>query len=821
MKILSLTIKNIRGIRDLSLNPEGKNLVIWGNNGSGKSAVVDALDFLLTGKMNRLMGKGTAGIFLLKHGSHIDCENHDDAYVTAKIVLPSKEVFNIKRCLTDATIITESNGKSLEPLAGILNLADRGQHVLTRREILKFVTAEGKTRSEEIQNLLNINEIEEVRKTLVTVNNTQKNAVRTSKSSLDQAKIQIQTTTEATNFQEPSLLKFINQKRKILGADEINDLNHSSLKQGIAPITLIKNNLHVNPDIVRKDIANLNSTNTESHRNTIIAAEHELDSIIQEINADAQNVLSLRRKKLIDLGIEMLGDDCNCPLCDSEWQSSNLRHYLLLKQEKADFVTKHKSKIDGLVKTITTHAQIITSSLTNVLKCTRQLQLDSEAIILETWNQNLADVITTTTKVASEFEFNLLASKKLSSNLSIPNLLKIEDVILKKIEENVPKVTPEQTAWDILTRLEENLKVYKLQLANLKKNELNSERTSKLLGSFEKARDQVLQGLYDEIRGKFEVLYKELHGTDEENFASDLQPSGAGMKFEVDFYGRGKHPPHAMHSEGHQDSMGLCLYLALSEKLTNGFLDIVILDDVVMSVDIEHRKQLCTVLRKNFPNKQFVITTHDQTWAQMLKSEKVVSKKGLKEFFNWTVTDGPNINDFEDFWDKINTDLIRGDANGAAAKLRRGLEQFFYEVCEKLQAQIRFKSGGRWDLGDLSQAGISSLNNVISKAKESANSWNDKVRLESIKQLEVSLKSILGKLEQEKWLVNPAVHYTDWLILLPTEFKHVVNSYRKLCEVFSCDNPECRSPYYLTNVGMTADTLRCKCGKVNWALNTK
>ena len=59
------------------------------------------------------------------------------------------------------------------------------------------------------------------------------------------------------------------------------------------------------------------------------------------------------------------------------------------------------------------------------------------------------------------------------------------------------------------------------------------------------------------------------------------------LNLEVGFYGRGTFPPHAFHSEGHQDSMGLCLYLALAERLTEGLIDLIILDDVVMSVDVE------------------------------------------------------------------------------------------------------------------------------------------------------------------------------------------------------------------------------------------
>ena len=49
MRVLELEIHEFRGIRDLVLKPARENMVVWGANGSGKSAVVDAIDFVLTG----------------------------------------------------------------------------------------------------------------------------------------------------------------------------------------------------------------------------------------------------------------------------------------------------------------------------------------------------------------------------------------------------------------------------------------------------------------------------------------------------------------------------------------------------------------------------------------------------------------------------------------------------------------------------------------------------------------------------------------------------------------------------------------------------
>lgn len=72
MKIHSLEISNIRGIRYYEHDFQGKNAVILGANGTGKSSILDAIDFLLTGNMARLQGEGTKELSLRRHGKHVD-----------------------------------------------------------------------------------------------------------------------------------------------------------------------------------------------------------------------------------------------------------------------------------------------------------------------------------------------------------------------------------------------------------------------------------------------------------------------------------------------------------------------------------------------------------------------------------------------------------------------------------------------------------------------------------------------------------------------------------------------------------------------------
>src|SRR5687767_12737196 len=90
ISIESITIKEFRGVRDLTLNFKEKNFSICGPNGTGKSGVVDALEFVLIGNVSRLSGEGMGDVSLREHGPHVDKRNDPDkARVTVNIRIHS------------------------------------------------------------------------------------------------------------------------------------------------------------------------------------------------------------------------------------------------------------------------------------------------------------------------------------------------------------------------------------------------------------------------------------------------------------------------------------------------------------------------------------------------------------------------------------------------------------------------------------------------------------------------------------------------------------------------------------------------------------
>ena len=76
-----------------------------------------------------------------------------------------------------------------------------------------------------------------------------------------------------------------------------------------------------------------------------------------------------------------------------------------------------------------------------------------------------------------------------------------------------------------------------------------------------------LNTLYEEVQEDFSIFYRTINEDDEGKFTAKLTPNEGKLDLDVNFYERGLFPPGAYHSEGHQDGMGVCLYLALMKRL--------------------------------------------------------------------------------------------------------------------------------------------------------------------------------------------------------------------------------------------------------------
>jgi recombinational DNA repair ATPase RecF len=816
MRLVELEINNIRGIRHLIMKPDRGNIVIWGSNGSGKSAVVDAIDFLLTGRMSRLSGKGTGDINLEIHGVHIDCKL-DEAWVRAIISIPAYEKpIEIKRCMDNSDALQYGNNTDKQKLEKVLSIALRGQHVLTRREILKYITAEPSDRAQGIQQILDLRDVEEFRKTTVKVENESEKELNKIYTVLTLALGEVTALTGEKSYTIPGTLECINKQRWILKAQVIAKLESSKVKHDVDPPTTFSADKTINITQLKLDIDAVNVFQHQNNIDELSKVYTNLCEQIQSIKDSPQLLKSFKRLNIMNLGLELLEEDGVCPLCDTPWPFGQLRKQLEQHVLEAKTAGQYQVNITSFSKSLSIPLSNIISKTNNIIDVMGSVGPSKDILILRTWVKGIQEIITLLINPLANYSALIERWDKFGESLKIYESQSLLACILQSAELKFPKTTPEMEAWDTLTKLETRLGSLEKTRKQVFQKTLFHKRASQLSESFLLARDTVLKELYDSVRDRFVSLYLQIHGTDESQFKADIRSDKAGIDFKVDFYGRGQHPPHALHSEGHQDSMGLCLYLALAERLTKGIIDLIILDDVVMSVDADHRRNICEVLLKSFPDNQFLITTHDRTWANQLRMMKIVDSKGMTHFYNWHVATGPQVDFDADIWGRISQDLLKEDVSSAAGKLRQNSEQYFALVCDSLQAPVVFKITGTFDLGNLLDGAIRQYFSVLHKAKSVAQSWGNNEQLDKFQEFESVAKDIYKRTNAEQWQVNPAIHYTKWENFSKKDFQPVVDSFRDLYTIFTCSR--CGGLLRVTLTGFKQEAVVCGCGQVYWSL---
>ncbi len=816
MKILEFEIENVRGIRNrISLKPNGENLVIYGPNGTGKSAVIDAIEFLFTGDISRLTGRGTRGISLKDHGPHIDAEP-EAAVVTAKIEIagidepiPLRREMSKPKELICPNIAQEIFGETLE-------IAEKGQHVLSRSEILKYIAAESGKRAEEIQAILNLDRLEEIRKVFVTIKREADRAVQTDKANYETSMASIKTTLGLGGFSEEGVLKKVNACRAILKGDPLDSLESHKLKEYISPLTKDEKT-QVDPESLKRTLFALDKLIREMG-SQVYETEKNLRETIRTLKENEKLKRDLAGKRLLDLGISLIDETGSCPLCLTKWEPGKLEIFLRQRLLTAKEAEEIEEKIRKLTTQNDTEITKLIGYLSTIVDASEKLGQENIKNTLEAWKKRLTAWADALRQALEDYPLEEPNKDDITMFIAGENCESYCKE-LEKITEGVVKLTPEQEAWDALTALKPILTRYFGEKGKYESSTKFAERATVLSKTYTETKDKVLENLYDSVNQDFTVFYKFLHGEDEKDFYAELKPEGAQLEFKVAFYGRGIHHPRALHSEGHQDSMGLCLYLALNKKISEDKVKLIMLDDVVMSIDSNHRRNICKLLKHHFPDSQFIITTHNRTWARQLSTDGVVRSRNMVEFRAWTVESGPRQEGHSDVWEGIRRKLENNEIASAAHQLREHLEFFYENVCDSLKAEVCYKSDGRWELGDFLNGAKKAFKEHLKSAKNAANSWNKREEVEKYTEMESQAAEIIQRTQMEQWGINENVHYSKWGDFSKEDFLPIVEAFQDMEGIFRCS--ECPGVIGLNMAGTIPANVKCPCGNIFWNLQSK
>lgn len=164
--------------------------------------------------------------------------------------------------------------------------------------------------------------------------------------------------------------------------------------------------------------------------------------------------------------------------------------------------------------------------------------------------------------------------------------------------------------------------------------------------------------------------------------------------------------PEKIFSEANLDLLILLLFTSLiKESEKYGQSKLIVLDDVLQSVDSSIRLNFIEFMMDEFSDWQIIITAHDRLWLNQLRSSFKRHQHKFKEFeiYKWDFHLGPQISEISSSYNISPIDIALNTKNVQIIASQSGL--IFESICQKLSmslnTSIQRQFEDRYTIGDL------------------------------------------------------------------------------------------------------------------------
>jgi energy-coupling factor transporter ATP-binding protein EcfA2 len=642
-------------------------VLVFGENGTGKSTVVDAFDLIANGEIGTIRDRSSA---TNKHAPAIGRKATD-----IKVLL-HRGADKWAGSLKGSTI-------NVSPLANRPTI-----EILRRKQLLSFVEAVPGKRYEILQRFIDVRGVEQSeRAALDALNN-----VRQENSEAIRKKLAAETALselwEANGRPNKSWREWaatkVNLSTTSLDADvsSINDLLEqigtfrSRLLDYDAAATAAQN--------ASEELANVES----ELKKLETGWSSQTPSLILTLNA---------AKSLLDAG----WTDHACPVCSQDIQSQDLRNRV---SENLASLTTAKAVYDrhqAASKVVSRAADRVNTErlqLTQAALSLIEVAVKNERQEITALNLPLLEVVATLTQEklsTEEFDNCLDTCKQLTS-----------------LQESLTSTRDERS------RDSNQLHTIKTEFQNAVDADAESLETDTLAKLLEQVHDVVrqqrieyVQEVLDSVAGEVSRLYLTIH-PDEDTKAGGLKldpKKRASLNQFAEFAGQSDIEPQGYFSDSHLDTLGFCYWLALAKRERPDS-KVVVLDDVFTSVDAPHLMRIIELIDYECDCfAQMFVITHNRNWRNQYSFNRAAGGKAhLIELRRWNAVRGITHDRTELEIDKLQklldqakqakTAVARQEICNQAGVL---LEAIFDQLSSQYRCSIPRSADGNYALADL------------------------------------------------------------------------------------------------------------------------
>ncbi|MBW1850347.1 MAG: AAA family ATPase, partial [Deltaproteobacteria bacterium] len=569
---------------DLDFDPQKDMTMLFGENGSGKSSILDAIDIICNsgiGSLEDISMGHSPGKYLCSLGS---------PHTTLSAIIHSGHESWTGTMQRNSVSTT---GPDIKPRVKILR----------RSKILALVTAQPRERYDALKHFIDIGVVEQseraLQQKLQDVNSEINNLIATKERQLDQ----LENVWEAEQRPGPG------QTAMAWARDKVD-----------TGITELNAQLEYLIQVVEAIVAVITAKNDHSSKSSIAADSRE---DLSEVNQKIQDAPSLNAAIAIHL-IESLtkareyinaepGLD-KCPTCQRPIAREELISIVdeqLNRMTELKALSDRKNEAQRQLRTATdiaSHAEPVfltaLQQLQHVVGASDIPEIVGLNIVWPDWS-------------AEQQDFDTLQS-----------IGKAFESIQPTLEQKRNDAQHNVSQFNSIKEWYCSIRTVESEAANLDRIRHGLQRAFDLI---HEKRISFTQRILDDIAGEANRLFQKIHPNESMDLATlSMDEARQGSVHQIGtFHGYDDIPPQAVFSDSHLDTLGFCVWLALAKRESPEN-TVILIDGIFSSVDASHLGRVIDLLGAEGQNfLQVIVATHYRLWWDRCQNAQGIQRVHL------------------------------------------------------------------------------------------------------------------------------------------------------------------------------------------------
>jgi DNA repair exonuclease SbcCD ATPase subunit len=660
-KIKQLVIEGFRGASRPFLLDFDENkpvTLIFGENGTGKSTLVDAVECIAKGttsfKDNWKLGQG----------------QRKDGFIPT-----------IGRKPDEVSLGIQYGGMPFKATSANTTAHIPSVHVLRRRSLQAYIEADAAERYKVIAEFMDIPEIESSEASLREASKNAGRAVELATAAITQAEEGLNDQWEAAG--SPGL------------GDEHKDAEAWARKESAADPAVLQNTLNE----LSADISVIEKMNRSAERVLSVKAElkqaqqakNQAEQSLKEVEKEAERGsagLATLLKDAMDY-LKKTPDEL-CPVCEET------------RIDAPKLVERLNERLDEMATL--NHAS-------KAVQDAAKTQQGKETL----YHQAASDFLGAAEKAIDRYGKELSQTKEFGEyketdpEKAVEIGLAVNQELSRKLSGLRDKALATQKQLHTLSSIRKFVQTLDGKKAELESKSRLHDSLAKAVEVYAAKRKAYIKEVLKDIGQSVDALYQQIHpeeGIGKLKLSLD-ERKRASLDYKVRFADEEEVQPQPYYSESHLDTLGLCIFLALARR-SSGKDAIIILDDVLVSVDQQHLHRTVDMLIAESANlAQIIMTTHYRPLRNRFTNSRTGSNLvQLIDLKPWTLAEGVRFNTPKLATDELEAALANDDFPRTQIAIDAGrlLENAFDYLTLLYGSRMSRKPEPKYDLGELFSA---------------------------------------------------------------------------------------------------------------------